>query len=42
MLEHQPNGSLPHFLGVLLHLCHDPILSRVGVPDNPGAVQVVI
>jgi len=39
MLKHQPYRALSNLWGVTCTLVHDPILSRIGVSGNPGAVQ---
>jgi hypothetical protein len=41
LLMDEPDGALPHFGTVSLVGIHDPILSKVGVSDNPGAVHPV-
>src|SRR5437016_3790546 len=39
VLEHHPHRALPHLRGKPTRSRHDPILSRNGASEKPGAVQ---
>jgi hypothetical protein len=39
VLEYHPHRSLAHLRGKPARSRHDPILSRNGASDKPGAVQ---